>query len=160
MYPQSGWKLSNIREVEQGKNKKRKARLKQNRVFHFNSAQGVPREPSVSSVREGLSLWSNPRFLVEEPKPKFRLRRSPKKRWASTWGSQGLQHFQMVASYKTQNRLSAFERIRVLQSLKKGFFSKNWLKARMKLAKEHEHLKDFRRDSLNLGRYLQGSTTS
>jgi putative transposase len=36
VYPQSGWKLSDIREVGQGKNKKRKARLKQNRVFYFN----------------------------------------------------------------------------------------------------------------------------
>ena len=56
VYPQSGWKLSNWRDVGQGKNKKRKARLKQNRVFYFNSAQGVPREPSVSSVRQTLPL--------------------------------------------------------------------------------------------------------
>ena len=33
---------------------------------------------------------------------------------------------------------------------------KNWFKAKRRLAKEHEHLKDFRRDSLNSGRYLQG----
>ena len=49
VYPQSGWKLSDTREVGQGKNKKRKARLKQNRVFHFNSDREFP-ENQVSQV--------------------------------------------------------------------------------------------------------------
>ena len=55
----------------------------------------------------------------------------------------------------------SLERIRVLQRTlsRKRFLFKNWLKTKTKLAKEHEHIKDFRRDSLNLGRYLHRSTT-
>jgi putative transposase len=54
----------------------------------------------------------------------------------------------------------SLERIRLLQrSLsRKRFLSKTGLKQR--LAKEHEHLKDFRRDSLNSGLFLHRSTTS
>jgi putative transposase len=42
----------------------------------------------------------------------------------------------------------SLERIRMLQRTlsRKRFLSKNWLKTKTKLAKEHEHLKDFRRD--------------
>ena len=42
----------------------------------------------------------------------------------------------------------SLERIRVLQRTlsRKRFLSKNWLKTKTKLAKEHEHIKDFRRD--------------
>ena len=50
VYPQSGWKLSDTREVGLGKNKKKKARLKQNRLLHFDSTHGASFEASVSSV--------------------------------------------------------------------------------------------------------------
>jgi len=42
----------------------------------------------------------------------------------------------------------SLERIRVLQRTlsRKRFLSKNWLKTKRKLAKEHEHVGDFRRD--------------
>ena len=42
----------------------------------------------------------------------------------------------------------SLERIRVLQRTlsRKRFLSKNWLKAKRRLAKKHEHIKDFRRD--------------
>ena len=55
----------------------------------------------------------------------------------------------------------SLERIRMLQRTlsRKKFLSNNWLKTKTKLAKEHEHLKDFRRDSLNLGFYSHRSTT-
>jgi putative transposase len=66
VYPQSGWKLSDTREVGLGKNKKKKARLNQNRLLHPSDAQGVPREPSVSSVRQTQPFRQNPRFFVEE----------------------------------------------------------------------------------------------
>ena len=55
----------------------------------------------------------------------------------------------------------SLDRIRVLQrSLsRKRFLSKNWLKTKIRLAKQHERVKDFRRDSLNSGRYSHRSTT-
>jgi len=42
----------------------------------------------------------------------------------------------------------SLERIRVLQRTlsRKRFLSKNWLKVKRRLAKQHEHIKDFRRD--------------
>jgi len=59
VYPQSGWKLSDTREVGLGKNKKKKARLKQNRLLYFNPPQGASFGASVSSVRQTQPLWSN-----------------------------------------------------------------------------------------------------
>jgi len=56
----------------------------------------------------------------------------------------------------------SLERIRMLQRTlsRKRFLSKNWLKTKTKLAKEHEHIKDFRRDLfLNSGfSYLRITT--
>jgi Transposase and inactivated derivatives len=42
----------------------------------------------------------------------------------------------------------SLERIRLLQRTlsRKRFLSKNWIKTKIRLAKEHEHIKDFRRD--------------
>jgi putative transposase len=55
----------------------------------------------------------------------------------------------MVASSGTLGRLSApLERIRMLQRTlsRRRFLSKNWLKAKRRPAKQHERVKDFRRD--------------
>ena len=159
MYPQSGWKLSNIREVGQGKNKKRKARLKQNRVFHFNSAQGVPRKPSVSSVRQALPFRQNPRFLVEEAEAEELSSKESKKVVGVDLGIARLATLSDGRFLENPKPLEcSLERVRVLQRTlsRKRFLFKNWLKTKTKLAKEHEHIKDFRRDSLNSGRYLQG----
>ena len=55
----------------------------------------------------------------------------------------------MVASSGTLGRLSApLERIRMLRRAlsRRRFLSKNWLKAKRRPAKQHEHIKDFRRD--------------
>jgi len=54
----------------------------------------------------------------------------------------------------------SLDRIRVLQRTlsRKRFLSNNWFKTKRKLAKQHERVKDFRRDSLNSGRYLHRST--
>jgi len=64
VYPQSGWKLSDTREVGLGKNKKKKARLKQNRLLHFNPSQGASLGASVSGARQTLPIWSNLRNLL------------------------------------------------------------------------------------------------
>jgi len=55
----------------------------------------------------------------------------------------------MVASSGTLGRLSApLERIRMLRRAlsRRRFLSKNWLKAKRRPAKQHERVKDFRRD--------------
>jgi len=88
-------------------------------------------------------------FLVEEAEAEESNRRIQRKLWVWTWVSQGLQHFQMVRCLENPKPLErSLERIRVLQRTlsRKRFLSKNWLKTKTKLAKEHEHLKDFRRD--------------
>jgi putative transposase len=112
-------------------------------------------------VRQALPFRQNPRFLVEEAEAEELSSKESKKVVGVDLGIARLATLSDGRFLENPKPLErSLERVRVLQSLKKGFFSKNWLKARMKLAKEHEHLKDFRRDSLNLGRYLQGSTTS
>jgi hypothetical protein len=63
-------------------------------------------------------------------------------------------------SESTQNRLSALLKESVCYRVsRKRFLSKNWLKAKIRLAKQHEHIKDFRRDSLNSVFYSHRSTT-
>ncbi|PSO02015.1 hypothetical protein B9Q04_11695 [Candidatus Marsarchaeota G2 archaeon BE_D] len=55
----------------------------------------------------------------------------------------------MVASSGTLGHLSApLERIRMLRRAlsRRRFLSKNWLKAKRRPAKQHERVKDFRRD--------------
>ena len=133
MYPQSGWKLSDTREVGLGKNKKRKARLKQNRVFYFNSAQGVPREPSIPSVRQTQPFRSNPRFLVEEPEAEEQSSKEPKKVVSVDLGITRLATLSDGCFFENPRPLEcSLDRIRVLQrSLsRKRFLSKNWLKTK------------------------------
>jgi putative transposase len=66
----------------------------------------------------------------------------------------------MVASSGTLGHLSApLERIRMLQRTlsRRRFLSKNWLKAKRRPAKQHEHVRDFRRDLFfKLGFLLAG----
>jgi len=60
MYPQSGWRLSDTREVGQGKNKKkRKDRLYLSKIGFFTLIlhREFPEKPSVSGVRQTLPLW-------------------------------------------------------------------------------------------------------
>ncbi len=60
-----------------------------------------------------------------------------------------MRHSRIVASSRTPRPLERpLDRIRVLQrSLsRKMKFSKNWFKAKRRVAKEYEHVKDFRRD--------------
>jgi len=67
VYPQSGWRLSDVREVGLGKNKKkRRARLYLSKIGFFTLIvhRELPREPSVSSMREGLPFRSNPRDIL------------------------------------------------------------------------------------------------
>jgi len=137
VYPQSGWKLSDTREVGLGKNKKRKARLKQNRVFYFNSAQGVPREPSIPSVRQTQPFRSNPRFLVEEPEAEEQSSKEPKKVVSVDLGITRLATLSDGCFFENPRPLEcSLDRIRVLQrSLsRKRFLSKNWLKTKIRLA--------------------------
>jgi putative transposase len=163
VYPQSGWRLSNTRDVGQGKSKKKKARLYLSKIGFFTLIlhREFP-ENQVSQVcvklnpsgRIHVSWWRRLKHWGNH-------RRSPRTLWVSTWGSRGLQHFQMGAFSKTQNRLSALLKESGCYKghfQEKGFFRITGLKQR--LAKEHEHLKDFRRDSLNSGLFFHRSTTS
>jgi Probable transposase. len=83
VYPQSGWKLSNWREVGQGKNKKRKARLYLSKIGFFTLIlHRVFPESQVSQVC--VKLHPSGRihviFLVEEPETKEQSLKEPKKR--------------------------------------------------------------------------------
>jgi hypothetical protein len=66
VYPQGGWRLSDVREVGLGKNKKRKARLYLSKIgfFHFNPSQGATYEPRAPGVCEALSFRQNPPNLL------------------------------------------------------------------------------------------------
>ena len=113
-------------------------------------------------MRQALPLWSNPRFLVEEPEAEEEQpSKEPKKAVGVDLGIARLATLSDGRYLENPKLLErSLERIRMLQRTlsRKRFLSNNWLKTKTKLAKEHEHLKDFRRDSLNSGLFFHRST--
>jgi len=101
VYPQSGWKLSNWREVGQAKNKKkRKARLRLSKIGFFTLI--VHRELPLEQVSQVcVKLYPSGRIHVSwwrSLRSRSNHRRSPRTLWVSTWGSQGLPHSPMVGT--------------------------------------------------------------
>jgi len=152
VYPQSGWKLSNWREVGQGKNKKKKARLYLSKIGFFTLIiHRVFPESQVSQVCVKLYPSSNPRFLVEEPESQEHSSEEgePGKALGVDLGIARLATLSDGRYLENPKPLErSLERIRTIQRTlsRKRFLSKNWLKAKTRLAKQHEHVRDFRRD--------------
>jgi len=101
VYPQSGWKLSDTREVGLGKNKKkRKARLRLSKIGFFTLI--VHRELPLEQVSQVcVKLYPSGRIHVSwwrSLRSRSNHRRSPRTLWVSTWGSQGLPHSPMVGT--------------------------------------------------------------
>jgi transposase, IS605 OrfB family, central region len=152
VYPQSGWKLSNWREVGQGKNKKRKARLRLSKIGFFTLI--IHRELPLEQVAQVcVKLYLSGRiyiiFVVEDAEPLGQTLEQPKNAVGVDLGIARLATLsdgRFLGNPKPLER--SLERIRVLQRTlsRKRFLSKNWLKTKRKLAKEHEHVGDFRRD--------------
>ena len=153
VYPQSGWRLSNTREVGLGKNKKRRARLYLSKIGFFTLiVHRVFPESQVSQVC--VKLYPSGRihviFLVEEEAETLgQSSEEPKKAVGVDLGITRLATLSDGRYLENPKPLErSLDRVRLLQRTlsRKKFLSKNWLKTKTKLAKEHEHLKDFRRD--------------
>jgi len=152
VYPQSGWKLSNIREVGQGKNKRKKARLRLSKIGFFTLVlhRDFPLE-QVSQVC--VKLYPSGRiyiiFVVEDAEPLGQTLEQPKNAVGVDLGITRLVTLSDGRFLENPRPLErSLERIRTIQRTlsRKRFLSKNWLKAKIRLAKQHEHVKDFRRD--------------
>ncbi len=154
VYPQSGWRLSNIREVGQAENtEKKKARLHLSKIGFFTVVmhRGFP----LSRVCQ-VCIKLNPSgrmyvvFLVEEEAPNEQAPAGePREAVAVDVGITSLATLSDGRFLESPRPLErSLDRIRLLQrSLsRKKKLSKNWLKAKRKLAKKHEYVKDFRRD--------------
>ena len=120
MYPQSGWKLSDIREVGQGKNKKKKARLYLSKIGFFTLI--LHREFLESQVSQVcVKLYPSGRIHVcwlNNPKPKSS--KEPKNAVGVDLGITRLATLSDGRCLENPKPLErAFERIRVLQSVKK-----------------------------------------
>jgi len=152
VYPQSGWRLSDTREVGLGKSKKRKARLYLSKIGFFTLI--VHRELPLERVSQVcVKLYPSGRiciiFLVEEAESLGQTLEQPKKAVGIDLGIARLATLSDGSFLENPRPLEhSLNRIRVLQRAlsRKRFLSNNWLKAKRGLAKEHEHLKDFRRD--------------
>jgi len=154
VYPQSGWKLSNWREVGQGKNKKKKARLYLSKIGFFNLIiHRVFPESQVSQVC--VKLYPSGRiyviFTVEEPESQEHSSEEgePVKAVGVDLGIARLATLSDGRYLENPKPLErSLERIRTIQRTlsRKRFLSKNWFKAKTRLAKQHEHVRDFRRD--------------
>jgi putative transposase len=152
VYPQSGWKLCDVRDVGQGKNKKRKARLYLSKIGFFTLI--LHREFPENQVSQ-VCVKLNPSgrihviFLVEESESQELSSKEPKKAVGVDLGIARLAILsdgRFLDNPKPLER--SLDRIRMLQRTlsRKKFLSKNWFKAKRRLAKEHERLRDFRRD--------------
>ena len=167
MYPQSGWRLSNTRDAGQGKNKKkRKDRLYLSKIGFFTLI--LHREFPLERVSQVcVKLHPSGRihviFLVEEVE--VEEEHSSGEPVEAVGVDLGLARLATLSDgrYLENPRPleRSLERIRMLQRTlsRKRFLSKNWLKTKRKLAKKHEHVKDFRRDSLNSVPCSHRSTT-
>jgi len=158
VYPQSGWKLSNWRDVGQGKNKKKKARLYLSKIGFFTLI--IHRELPLDRVSQ-VCVKMHPSgriyiiFLVEEPEPLGEPLEQPKNAVGVDLGIARLATISDGRFLEKPKPLErSLERIRMLQRTlsRKRFLSKNWLKTKRRLAEQHEHVGDFRRDLFfNLG---------
>jgi putative transposase len=88
-------------------------------------------------------------FLVEEAETQVQASKEPRKAVGVDLGITRLATLsdgRFLGNPKPLER--SLERIRVLQRTlsRKKFLSKNWLKTKRRLAKQHEHVGDFRRD--------------
>jgi transposase, IS605 OrfB family, central region len=152
VYPQSGWKLSNWREVGQGKNKKKKARLYLSKIGFFTLI--VHRVFPLEQVcRVCVKLNPSGRihviFSVEEPEVEEQPSKEPVKAVGVDLGITRLATLSDGRYLENPKPLErSLERIRLLQRRlsRKKFLSNNWLKAKRKLAKQYEHVKNLRRD--------------
>jgi putative transposase len=153
VYPQGGWRLSDVREVGLGKNKKRRARLFLSKIGFFTLViHRVFPESQVSQVC--VKLYPSGRihviFLVEEEAETLgQSSEEPKNAVGVDLGITRLATLSDGRYLENPKPLErSLDRVRLLQRTlsRKKFLSKNWLKTKTKLAKEHEHLKDFRRD--------------
>ncbi len=156
VYPQSGWRLSNIRQVGQGENteKKKRARLYLSKIGFFTVV--VHRDfPSGRVSQVCVKLYPSGRmyvvFLVEEEASNQERAAvgGPRRAVAVDLGIARLATLSDGRFLENPGPLErSLGRIRLLQrSLsKKKFLSKNWFKVKRRLAKEYEYVKDFRRD--------------
>jgi len=131
VYPQSGWKLSNWREVGQGKNKKRKARLRLSKIGFFTLI--IHRELPLEQVAQVcVKLYLSGRiyiiFVVEDAEPLGQTLEQPKNAVGVDLGIARLATLsdgRFLGNPKPLER--SLERIRVLQrtlSRKRFLFQK------------------------------------
>jgi putative transposase len=111
VYPQSGWRLCDVREVGLGKNKKRKARLRLSKIGFFTLI--LHRELPLEQVSQVcVKLYPSGRihviFLVEEAEAEEQQSENPKKAVGVDLGITRLVTLSpMGASWRTRGRLSA-----------------------------------------------------
>jgi len=123
VYPQSGWRLSDVREVGLGKNKKRKARLYLSKIGFFTLV--MHREFPENQVSQ-VCVKLNPSgrihviFLVEESESQELSSKEPKNAVGVDLGITRLATLSDGRFLENPKPLErSLERIRVLQSVKK-----------------------------------------
>jgi Transposase and inactivated derivatives len=168
VYPQSGWRLSDIRDAGQGKNKKKRgARLYLSKIGFFTLVMHrVFPESQVSQVC--VKLYPSGRihviFLVEEAETLGQSSEEPKKAVGVDLGITRLATLSDGRYLENPRPLErSLDRVRALQRTlsRKKFLSKTGLKQRRNLRRNTSTLRILGVTcSLNSGRYSHRSTTS
>jgi len=160
VYPQSGWKVLRVREIrtKSKKNKKKVMTLRLSNLGIFNVI--VHRDFPLDKVkRVVIKLTPSGRvyvtFVVDQEYPQL-----PKtnKVVAVDVGVEKLlttSDGEYVPNQRPYERaLNKVKRLHKALS-RKEFLSRNWFKAKVRLARAHEHLKNLRKDTyMKLGKYF------
>jgi transposase len=160
VYPQSGWKVLRVREIrtKSKKNKKKVMTLRLSHLGIFNVI--VHRDFPLDKVkRVVIKLTPSGRvyvtFVVDQEYPQL-----PKtnKVVAVDVGVEKLlttSDGEYVPNQRPYERaLNKVKRLHKALS-RKEFLSRNWFKAKVRLARAHEHLKNLRKDTyMKLGKYF------
>jgi len=159
VYPQSGWRLSDIRAVGQGENteKKKRARLYLSKVGFFSVV--IHRDFPLGRVSQVcVKLYHSGRmyvvFLVEEGEKSPYEQAAAGEPMKAVAVDVGIARLVTLSDGRFLGNPRPLERslgrTRLLQrSLsRKRKLSKNWFKAKRRLAKKYDYVKDFRRDLL------------
>jgi len=156
VYPQSGWKIQ-VREVRTSGNKKLMLRLSSLGTFKLIVHRDFPLEKvkrvAVKLTRSGKVYVS---FIVEN----YEFPKLPETGRVVAIDV-GVEKLLVTSDGEYVPNLRPYERAlnkvkRLHKALsRKKFLSRNWFKAKMRLARAYEHLADLRRDLyMKLGRYF------
>jgi len=162
-YPQSGWKILNMREIRT-KSKKHRKKLMLLKLSHLGVFKVIMERdlPPLNKVkRVTVKLMKSERIYISFIADVDEVKQEAPKTGKAVGIDVGVEKLLTTSDGEYLPNLRPYERAlkrvrRLHRELsRKKFLSKNWFKAKRRLARAYEHLKNLRRDLyMKVGKYL------